>query len=57
MEESDLIALEGIGSSAAKQIMEIIAENVEFEEEEEEGSDDEGVENEDDKALLDGEST
>lgn len=58
MEESDLIALEGIGSSTAKRIMEIIAENVEFEEEEEEeGSDDEGVENEDDKALLDGEST
>lgn len=55
MEESDLIALEGIGSSTAKRIMEIIAENVEFEEEEEEN--DENLEEDSEKQpLLDGES-
>lgn len=34
MEEEDLIALEGVGRATAKRIMEIIYENVEFEEEE-----------------------
>lgn len=36
MEEEDLIALEGIGRTTAKRIMDIISENVEFEEELEE---------------------
>lgn len=36
MEEEDLIALEGIGKTTAKRIMDIISENVEFEEEPEE---------------------
>jgi hypothetical protein len=55
MEESDLIALDGIGSSTAKLIMEIIAENVEFEEEEEE-NDENLEEDSEEQPLLDGES-
>ena len=45
LEEDDLIAIEDIGKTTAKRIMEIISENIEFEEEDEKLSGNEGDEN------------
>lgn len=48
LEEEDLVGIEGIGETTAKKVMEIIAENVEFEEEEDDDQDDNDQDDDDD---------